>query len=75
MSASRVRIFYPADPVGVVPGGIDTFIRGILKWAPEDIEFSLIGMTTDAVERPCCGRGSHADGSRPHWAHGPGNIQ
>lgn len=52
MSASRVRIFYPADPAGVVPGGIDTFIRGILKWAPEDIEFSLIGMTTNAVERP-----------------------
>lgn len=52
MSTIRVRIFYPADPVGIVPGGIDTFIRGIVKWAPEDIEFSLVGMTTDPVARP-----------------------
>src|SRR5687768_14052725 len=52
MSITRVRIFYPADPVGIVPGGIDTFIRGIVKWAPNDIEFSLIGMTTDPVARP-----------------------
>src|SRR5687768_10209213 len=52
MSIIRVRIFYPADPVGIVPGGIDTFIRGIIKWAPQDIEFSLIGMTTAPAERP-----------------------
>ena len=52
MSTIRVRTFYPADPAGVVPGGIDTFIRGIIKWSPEDIEFSLIGMTTDPVSRP-----------------------
>lgn len=52
MNITRVRTFYPADPVGIVPGGVDTFIRGIIKWAPEDIEFSLIGMTTDQAERP-----------------------
>jgi glycosyltransferase involved in cell wall biosynthesis len=52
MSTIRVRTFYPADPAGIVPGGIDTFIRGIIKWSPEDIEFSLIGMTTDPVSRP-----------------------
>jgi len=49
---TRVRTFYPADPVGVVPGGVDTFIRGLVKWAPEDIEFSLVGMTTDPEARP-----------------------
>jgi glycosyltransferase involved in cell wall biosynthesis len=48
----RVRIFYPADPTGVVPGGVDTFIRGIIKWAPDDLEFSLVGMTTDDSARP-----------------------
>lgn len=48
----RVRIFYPADPVGVVPGGIDTFIRGVIKSAPADIEISLVGMSTDPVRRP-----------------------
>lgn len=52
MKIVRVRIFYPADPLGVVPGGIDTFIRGILKWAPADIRFSLVGMTTDTNQRP-----------------------
>lgn len=52
MSVTRVRIFYPADPLGVVPGGIDTFIRGIIKFAPADLDFSLVGMTTDPVARP-----------------------
>jgi glycosyltransferase involved in cell wall biosynthesis len=48
----RIRTFYHADPAGVVPGGVDTFIRGLIKWAPDDIEFSLVGMTTDTVARP-----------------------
>jgi glycosyltransferase involved in cell wall biosynthesis len=48
----HVRVFYPADPLGVVPGGVDTFLRGILKYAPEDFKFSLVGMTTDPVARP-----------------------
>lgn len=52
MNPIRVRIFYPADPVGVVPGGIDTFLRGLIKWAPPDIEFALVGMTTAPDERP-----------------------
>lgn len=51
-AAAHVRIFYPADPAGVVPGGIDTFIRGLIKWAPEELEFSLIGMSTDPKARP-----------------------
>ena len=52
MSPSKIRIFYPADPVGVVPGGIDTFIRGVIKWAPPELDFSLVGMSTDAQQRP-----------------------
>lgn len=48
----HVRVFYPADPLGVVPGGIDTFLRGLFKYAPPDLEFSLVGMTTDPVARP-----------------------
>jgi exopolysaccharide biosynthesis WecB/TagA/CpsF family protein len=52
MSTGKVRIFYPADPAGVVPGGIDTFIRGIIKWAPPELEFSLVGMSTDTKARP-----------------------
>ncbi len=51
-TTTHVRIFYPADPIGVVPGGIDTFLRGLIKWAPSDLEFSLVGMTTDPQARP-----------------------
>lgn len=47
-----VCIVYPADPIGVVPGGIDTFIRGIAGYAPADIRVRLIGMTTDPISRP-----------------------
>ncbi|CAM3441391.1 glycosyltransferase family 4 protein [Polaromonas hydrogenivorans] len=53
MKPVHVRAFYPADPVGVVPGGVDTFLRGILKYAPDDLRFSLVGMTTDEAARPC----------------------
>ena len=52
MRPIRIRTFYPADPLGMVPGGVDTFIRGIIKFAPDDIEFSLVGMTTDPEARP-----------------------
>lgn len=49
---TKVCIVYPADPAGVIPGGIDTFIRGILRWVPPDIELSLVGVTTEPNERP-----------------------
>jgi glycosyltransferase involved in cell wall biosynthesis len=49
---SRVCIIYPADPLGVIPGGIDSFIKGVLRWAPRDIDFTLLGITTDRKARP-----------------------
>src|SRR3954469_990215 len=48
----RVRTFYQTDPAAIIPGGIDTFIRGILKAAPGDIELSVVGLTTDPAARP-----------------------
>lgn len=33
-------------------GGIDSVIRGIAKWAPDDIEVSIIGLTMNHSERP-----------------------
>ena len=68
MNKVAVRIFYPADPVGVVPGGIDTFIRGIVKSAPPELSFSLVGMTTDTEARPVgqwtrCAVGTGGQGS------------
>lgn len=49
---TRVCIVYPADPAGVIPGGIDTFIKGLLRWAPDDLDFQLLGITTDRGARP-----------------------
>ncbi|HEX7062219.1 MAG TPA: glycosyltransferase [Woeseiaceae bacterium] len=48
----RVCIVYPADPMGVIPGGIDTFIKGVLRWAPPDLHFDLVGITTDPAKAP-----------------------
>lgn len=52
MSAINVAILHPIDPVGHVPSGIDAFIRGVLKFAPPDIHYSLFGATSDSVARP-----------------------
>lgn len=51
-SKIRVTVVYPADPLGSIPGGIDSFIRGMIRWAPDDFEFSIVGITTDRNERP-----------------------
>ncbi|MDA3868645.1 MAG: glycosyltransferase family 4 protein [Gammaproteobacteria bacterium] len=48
----KLVIIYPADPLGVIPGGVDTYIRGIIRWAPDEIDVSLIGITTDIKHRP-----------------------
>ncbi len=56
----KVSIIYQADPLGTIAGGIDTFIRGILRWAPDDIEVNLVGVTTDIEKRPV-GRWSVCD--------------
>jgi hypothetical protein len=47
-----VRIFHQIDPAGVIPGGIDTFVRGLIKSAPSDIHISVVGLTTDPAQRP-----------------------
>jgi glycosyltransferase involved in cell wall biosynthesis len=52
MKLTRVRTFYQTDPAGTIPGGIDTFIRGMIKAAPADVVVSVVGLTTDAAARP-----------------------
>ncbi len=54
MNAPKVRvcIVHPADPCGSIPGGIDTFIRGEIDNAPDDIEYRVLGITTDTDARP-----------------------
>ena len=48
----RLGIVYPADPLGSIPGGIESFIRGIIRYAPADLEVCVVGVTTDAAARP-----------------------
>jgi len=43
---------YPADPLGAIAGGIDTFIRGIIRYAPPWLEISVVGATTAYKDRP-----------------------
>ncbi len=52
MSDVRVAILYPTDPAGSVPSGIDSFIKGFLKWSPDGLQYTLFGATSDAVARP-----------------------
>lgn len=48
----RIGIFYHSDPAGRVPSGIDSFIRGVMQWAPEGLEYTLYGASSDLRERP-----------------------
>ena len=48
----NVAILHPIDPAGHVPSGIDAFIRGVLKFAPPDIQYTLFGATSDPAARP-----------------------
>ncbi len=49
-----ISLIYPADPAGDIPGefGIDSFIRSLIRYAPEDIRYEFVGMTTDPALRP-----------------------
>lgn len=51
-SAPQIAICHPIDPAGHVPAGTDTFIRGILKWAPDDLDYTLFGASSDVATRP-----------------------
>jgi glycosyltransferase involved in cell wall biosynthesis len=48
----RIAIHYHTDPAARIASGIDSFIRGILRHAPDDLQYTLIGATTDARARP-----------------------
>lgn len=51
-SCTQVGLVYPCDPSGPGVGGIESFIRGLIKFAPEDIRYRVFGMSLDAVARP-----------------------
>lgn len=49
---SRIAIHYHTDPAARIASGIDSFIRGILRHAPDDLQYTLVGATTDRFARP-----------------------
>ncbi len=48
----QIAILYWADPWASLPSGIDSFIRGMLKYAPDDLSYTLLGASADKRSRP-----------------------
>ena len=48
----KILIIYPTDPLGPKVGGTETFIKGFIKYAPEDFAIDFIGITSNVKERP-----------------------
>lgn len=49
---AKLLIIYPTDPLGSKVGGSVTFLRGFIKYAPEDFDIELIGISSDHKTRP-----------------------
>ncbi len=45
-------LFDQTDIFGQRIGGAETFLKGVIKYAPENFDISVIGTTIDAVNRP-----------------------
>src|SRR6476659_8791352 len=48
----HVLIVHPRDPAAPTIGGIQTFLRDFIKYAPADFAISFVGTTRDAQARP-----------------------
>ncbi|OGW82889.1 MAG: hypothetical protein A3C47_06635 [Omnitrophica bacterium RIFCSPHIGHO2_02_FULL_51_18] len=42
-----VTIIYPNDPTSAKVGGVETFLRGFVKYAPSDFSLRYVGITVD----------------------------
>lgn len=49
---TQIAILYPTDPEAAVPSGIDSFIRDLLRFAPESLRYTLVGASSDPDARP-----------------------
>ena len=48
---SKVTIVHPVDPLGNKIGGISTFIKDFIKYAPEDFDVEVVGITSSPEKR------------------------
>jgi len=44
---NKIVIVYPMDPLGSKIGGVETFLKGFIGYAPDDFHFRFIGITSD----------------------------
>ncbi len=51
-SGIKSLIIYPMDLLGSKLGGIQTYIKNFIKYAPDDFDISFVGVSTKAAERP-----------------------
>lgn len=47
MNNINVTIIHPGDPLGLKVGGIETFIRNFIKYAPSHFNIDFVGISTD----------------------------
>ena len=50
--AIKVILVHPSDPFGPKVGGVETFIKDFIKYAPEDFDIEFIGISSDKIKRP-----------------------
>ena len=48
----KIAVIFPSDPLGEKIGGAHTYIKDIIKFAPEDFEIEFIGITSNNIARP-----------------------
>ena len=48
----KISIIFPTDPLGPKVGGAEAFLKGVIKYAPEDFDIELIGISSDRIKRP-----------------------
>jgi len=51
-TAVQLTIIDPFDPLGAKVGGIETFVKGFIKFSPERFNIRMIGVTSDKILRP-----------------------
>lgn len=44
---TKLSIIYPGDPFGLKIGGPETFIKGFVKYAPDDFDIDFVGINTE----------------------------
>jgi len=47
----KLTLIHPLDPLGPRVGGIKTFIKGMIRYAPEDFALEFIGISSNPIQR------------------------